>query len=87
LTCLGNQLNYQRPKTYMGPYHDMRDLGVINSNGQHEIARFADALAHKEASVLSFLQQQFLCVFAHHVSMKPPSDTKKPGNLFPFQYV
>ena len=60
----------------MKSYHDVSHVCVIDTNGQHEVARFAVALSHQEATVLAFVQQQFLSVFADDVTVKPPGTTQ-----------
>ena len=69
-------------ETYMKSYHDMSHMRVVDTNGEHEVTRFAIALPHQETAVLAFVKQQLLGIFANNMPVKPPNT--KQLHLTPF---
>lgn len=66
----------------MESYHDMSHMRVVDTNGEHEVTRFAIALPHQETAVLAFVKQQLLGIFANNMPVKPPNT--KQLHLTPF---
>ncbi len=51
-------------------YHDV-DYSVLDTNGEHKVTGFADALAHQEGAVLALVHQYRLRLLARGASVEP----------------